>query len=249
MRRRRPAPREAIIDVNRSATDEAFRVLRSNLLVLLADLANPVVMVTSPHEGEGKTWTCAGLAASLAFVGQRIVAVDFDLRNPSLHQRFGAHNEFGVTSFLLDGKPLAECLQYVEIPGPGADDQGLYLLATGPDVHNPTELLTADRTKRLLGVLANQADVVLVDTPPVLPVADTLEIGRMTAGALLVVEARRTEVGDAARAKDALIQNQTRILGVIVNKIPRDDISIGYGSAAPPPAIPPPMRALGRDTD
>src|SRR5688500_12950862 len=86
--------------------EEAFRVLRSNVLVALQDLANPVVVVTSAHAGEGKTWTCAGLATSLASIGQRIVAVDFDLRNPSLHRQLGGHNDVGVTSFLRENTPL-----------------------------------------------------------------------------------------------------------------------------------------------
>lgn len=220
---------------SRMATDEAFRVLRSNLLVTLSDLSNPIVMITSAQPGEGKTSTCAGLAASLASIGQRIVVVDFDLRQPDLHRYLGGHNEFGVTNFLLDGKPLADCLQYVELTGPGGSEADLYLLSTGPAVNNPTELITTERTKRLLGALASQADVVLMDTPPVLPIADTLEIGRMAAGAVLVVEARRTEIGAAQRAKDALIQNQTRLLGVIVNKVPRDEINYGYGHGMPLP--------------
>jgi len=219
-----------------SATDEAFRVLRANLLVALADLANPIVMVTSAQAGEGKTSTVAGLATSLASVRQRVVLVDFDLRHPDLHRHFGCHSEYGVTTFLLDRTPLVDCLQYVDLAQRGAPNAGHYLLASGPSVHNPTELLTADRTKRLLHALAEQADVVLVDTPPVLPVADTLEIGRMAAGAILVVEARRTEVGAALRAKDALIQNQTRLLGVVVNKIPMDEVAYGYGQQTPLPS-------------
>lgn len=214
---------------NTVGADEAFRVLRSNLLVAISDLANPVVVITSAHAGEGKTTACAGLATSLASIGQRIVVVDLDLRQPSLHRHFGAHNEVGVTSFLLDRTPLAECLQYIELPGDTEEARALYLLATGPTVQNPTELLTADRTRRLLDALSNQADVVLIDSPPVLPIADTLEIGRMAAGALLVIEARRTEIGAAQRAKDALIQNQTRLLGLIVNKVPKDEAAYGYG--------------------
>ncbi|MGI8663280.1 MAG: CpsD/CapB family tyrosine-protein kinase [Acidimicrobiales bacterium] len=215
------------------AADEAFRVLRTNVLVALSDLANPVVVITSAQAGEGKTTACTGLAASLASIGQRIVAVDFDLRQPSLHRGFGAHNEFGVTNFLLDRKPLAECLQYVSLSDGDEEGQGLYLLATGPSVNNPTELLTAERTKRLLDALSAQADVVLIDSPPVLPIADTLEIGRMAAGAILVVEARHTEVGTAQRAKDALIQNRTRLLGVIMNKVPAEEVGYGYGSSVP----------------
>jgi capsular exopolysaccharide synthesis family protein len=199
------------------------------VLVALKGLANPVVVVTSAQPGEGKTWTCAGLAVSLASVGQRIVVVDFDLRQPSLHERLGGHNDIGVTSFLQEQATLADCLQFVDLAPRGHADRGLYLLATGPSVSTPTELLSATRTQRLLDALAAQADVVLLDSPPVLAIADTLEIGRMAAGALLVVEARRTEVGVAQRAKDALIQNQTRLLGVVVNKVPRDEISYGYG--------------------
>jgi protein-tyrosine kinase len=210
-------------------------VLRSNLLVALSDLANPIVVITSAHEGEGKTSTCAGLARTLASSGQRIVVVDFDLRHPDLHRQFKAHNEIGVSSFLREQEELSKCLQFVELRERG-DNVGLYLLAAGPAVNNPTELLTAGRTKRLLDALAAQADVVLVDTPPVLPIADTLEIGRMAAGAILVVEARRTEINTAQRAKDALIQNQTRLLGVIVNKVPRDEVTFGYGQEYPAPA-------------
>jgi capsular exopolysaccharide synthesis family protein len=215
----------------KAASDEAFRVLRSNLLVAISDLANPVVLITSANAGEGKTTCCAGLAASLASIGQRIVVVDLDLRSPGLHRHFGAHNEVGVTSFLLGNAPLSECLQYIEPPEGSEVKRPLYLLATGPMAVNPTELLTAERTRRLLGALSAQADVVLIDSPPVLPVADTLEIGRMAAGAVLVVEARRTEIGPAQRAKDALIQNQTRLLGLILNKVPRDQVAYGYGGA------------------
>lgn len=210
--------------------EEAFRVLRSNVLVALQDLANPVVVVTSAQAGEGKTWTCAGLATSLASIGQRIVAVDFDLRNPSLHRRLGGHNDTGVTSVLRDNAPLADCLQYIQLQTPGNEGRGLYLLPAGPPVPAPSELLSATRTRRLLDGLAAQADVVLLDSPPVLAIADTLEIGRMAAGALLVVEARHTEVGVAQRAKDTLIQNQTRLLGVVVNKVPRDEVAYGYGA-------------------
>lgn len=233
MRRRRPARATGLPGAAAQQAEEAFRVLRSNLLVALSDLANPVVVVTSPSQGEGKSSTCAGLAVSLASSGQRIVVVDFDLRNPSLHKYLGEENEKGVTTFLLDRTPLSDCLQYVDLSDQGAAGPGFYLLAAGPPVPNPTELLSATRTKRLLDSLAAQADVVLLDSPPVLAIADTLEIGRMAAGALLVVEAHRTEVGIAQRAKDALIQNQTRLLGVVVNKVPSTEVAYGY---AQPPA-------------
>jgi non-specific protein-tyrosine kinase len=214
-----------------SETNEAFRVLRSNLLVGLGDLERPTVVVTSANEGEGKTSTCAALARSFAMAGKRTVVIDLDLRHPDIHHRFGALDVGGVTDVLLGRRSLEDCLQLVDVgTGPSGATRSLYLLATGPQVADPTELLGSHRTGDLLDEISSQADIVLVDTPPVLPVADTLVIGRFAAGALLVVEARRTAITAVQRAKDALTRNQTRLLGVVVNKLsPSEGYGYGYG--------------------
>ncbi len=111
------------------------------------------------------------------------------------------------------------------------------LLSPGRPLDDATELLGTRRTARLIETLSQQSDVLLLDTPPVLPVADTLVIGRMAAGAVLVVESRRTPVPDVQRAKSALTQNQTRLLGVVLNKVQERDLaassySYGYGYPA-----------------
>lgn len=215
-----------------SATQgEAFRVLRSNLAVALSDLERSVVIVTSALAGEGKTATAVNLARSMALAGQRVVLVDFDLRHPDAHRWFGAHNEYGLADVLLDERPIDRAMQFIEVStGPARGSQGLYLLTTGRSVANPTELLGSRRTASLLDSLVSQADVVLIDTPPVLLVADTLVIGRMAAGAVLVAEARRTPAAAVQRAKDALIRNQTRLLGLVLNKFQmNDDFGLGYG--------------------
>ena len=113
-------------------------------------------------------------------------------------------------------------------------------MAAGSHANSPTELLGGNRMARLLDALAEQADVVLLDTPPVLPVADTLVIGRMAAGAVLVVETRRTPIDAILQAKDTLIRNQTRILGVIVNKVDVRETELGYGYGYEFDDIPPP---------
>ncbi len=213
-----------------SARSEAYRVLRSNLLVSLGDLERPTVIITSADAAEGKTVTAVNTARSLALAGKRVILVDLDLRHPNIHSWLAVHNEFGVTDMLLDRRPIEACLQYVEVAG-GQWPRGMYVLPTGPPVENPAELLGIRRTAVMLEALAVQADVVLIDTPPVLLVADTLVIGRMTAGAVLVVEARRTPIAAVQHAKDALIRNQTRILGVVLNKFQAkdaDDVSYGY---------------------
>jgi capsular exopolysaccharide synthesis family protein len=206
-------------------------VLRSNLGVALSDLERPTVIVTSAFAGEGKTATTVNLATSMAMAGRRIVLVDLDLRHADLHRWLGCHNEFGVADAILDKRPIEDCLQYVEVgSGPNGSSRGLYLLSTGPLVSDPTELLGTNRTAQLLQALAVEAEIVLIDTPPVLLVADTLVIGRMVAGALLVVEARRTPAAVVNQAKDSLTRNQTRLLGVVLNKFQaKDALDSGYG--------------------
>jgi non-specific protein-tyrosine kinase len=212
----------------RATRDEAFRVLRSNLLVAIDELANPIVVVTSAQAGEGKTSTSVMLARSLALAGPRVVLVDLDLRRPDAHRLLGADNVPGVTDVLLDQRGIDECLQFLPPPKGAPAASGLYFLPAGSGVANPAEILGTPRTGRLLDALAKEADIVILDSPPVLPVADTLVIGRLAAGAVLVVESRRTSVQLVNRAKSALIRNQTRILGVVLNQLRAQDDDAGF---------------------
>jgi protein-tyrosine kinase len=216
----------------RNSFEEALRILRSNLSVVLLDLERPTVIFTSPNPNEGKTSMCANLAMSFALSGMRVVLVDLDLRHPDAHRLVGGHNEFGVADVLLSRLTLEQSIQYIRLATPpGQAERGLYFLATGPSVGNPTELLGSGRTQQLLEGLGKQADLVLLDTPPVLPVADALVIGRMAAGAVLVTESRTTSIDAVNKAKDLLTRNQTRLLGVVLNKFERRDAraSFGYG--------------------
>jgi non-specific protein-tyrosine kinase len=212
----------------RTTRDEAFRVLRSNLLVAIDDLDNPVVVVTSSQEGEGKTSTSVMLARSLALAGPRVVLVDLDLRRPDAHRLLGADNIPGVAEVLQGRSEIEDCLQFLAPPKGSPASRGLYFVPAGQATANPAELLGTPRTGRLLSALAREADIVLLDSPPVLPVADTLVIGRLAAGAVLVVESRRTPVQMVNRAKAALIRNQTRILGVVLNQQRAADDDAGY---------------------
>ncbi len=203
-------------------------MLRSNLFVSLSDIDQPIVMVTSSHANEGKTVVCAKLALSFAQAGKRVVLVDLDLRHPSANRLLQTHNEFGMSDVLLGQRPLRDCLQRLEFRGADGDGS-MYFIGTGPQVQNPAELLGSGRTARTLDGLAKQADIVLVDTPPVLPVADALVIGRIASGALLVVEASRTAFQAVEQSKDLLIRNQTRLLGMVMNKFPARYAEYPYG--------------------
>jgi capsular exopolysaccharide synthesis family protein len=204
--------------------------LRSNIEVALQDLEGSSVILTSAYPGEGKTAVCVNLALALASSGRRVLVVDLDLRNPTAHSLLRGHNECGVTDVLLDRQPLKDCLQFLDAGfTPSRLAVGLYLLAAGVSVTEPAELLGAAKMASLLEGLTRQADIVLLDTPPVLPVADTLVIGRMAAGAVLVVEANRTPEFAVQRAKDALTRNQTRLLGIVLNKFEAQAGGYGYG--------------------
>lgn len=223
---------------NDTEVEEVYRILRANLRVAMADLERPTVLFTSARAGEGKTSTVVNLARVMALAGQRVVVVDLDLRQPDIHNAFGLSNERGAADVLRRRADLGDCMQYLAIDQPpDQPERGLYVLPSGPVPGDPSELLGARRTADLLEVLAEEADVVLIDSAPVLPVADTLVLGRLAAGAVLVVEARRTPVPVVNRAKDTLIRNRTRLLGVVVNKFhPQDargiDDSHGYGYGA-----------------
>lgn len=206
-----------------------MRVLRANLLVAVEDAEQPVVVVTSAKPGEGKTTTCESLARSLAGSGKRVVVVDLDLRQPDLHRRMGLANEVGAVDVLSGRHPVGEAIRFV---APTAGGRGFYFLAAGPGVANPTELLGTKAAASLLSCLAARADIVLVDTPPVLPVADTLVVARRAAGALLVVEAAHTSQTDVRAACDALTRNGVRVLGVALNKLDAREVRLGYGNRA-----------------
>lgn len=212
---------------------EAMRIIRSNLAVALPELGESTVVVTSAEPSEGKTVVCSNLAVAFASAGWRVVVADLDLRDPSLHTQFGLTNDAGITDVLLERTRLSEVLQYVELDGQG-QEQGLYVAPAGPGVDQPTELLSAKRASQLISALAVEADLVLIDAAPVLPVADTLIVGRMVAGAILVVESGRTPTERAQQAKDSLIRSQTRLLGAVLNKVESRHLDSGYGYGPEP---------------
>ncbi|WP_298461427.1 polysaccharide biosynthesis tyrosine autokinase [uncultured Cellulomonas sp.] len=193
---------------------ESFRRLRTNLQFLdIADRPQTIV-VTSSLPGEGKSTTTVNLAISLADAGSRVVLVDADLRRPSVAEYMGLEGEVGLTTVLI-GRATVE--DVVQPWGNG----NLHVLASGQIPPNPSELLGSRSMANLLDQLASEYDVVLIDTPPLLPVTDAAILAKLTGGALVVVGSEKLHRQQLAEAMGSLETVGARVLGVVLNRLAR----------------------------
>jgi capsular exopolysaccharide synthesis family protein len=207
----------------RSPASEAFRVLRTNLQFATMDHDAGRLVITSANPGEGKTTTAVNLAVALAQSGRTVVLVDSDLRRPSVHTFFGMTNTMGFTSLLLDPTlPISEALQ------PVAQVEGLSILTSGPLPPNPAEVLESARTEAILAELAEQADIVICDSPPLLAVADSAILARRADATVLVFDSGATRMGAAKKAVDTLAKVGVSPIGAVVNKLERGRVGAYY---------------------
>lgn len=192
---------------------EAFRRLRTNLQFLdLGDRHRTFVM-TSALPGEGKTTTSINLAITLADAGQRVVLVDADLRRPSVARYMGIEGSVGLTTVLIGKVEVGDAVQ------PWGSSM-LDVLAAGQIPPNPSELLGSDAMTSLVERLGEEYDVVVVDTPPLLPVTDAAILARRTGGAVLVSGVGTIHRQHVAGAVAALGTVGARLLGVVLNRVP-----------------------------
>lgn len=208
-----PAEKLVALSSTRSPAAEAYRVLRTNLQFSSLDRPVRTLLVSSPSPDEGKSTTAVNLAAVMAQAGQRVVLVDCDLRRPTIHRFFQTPNNSGLTTALLhaDADPAA-FLQETSLPG-------LQVLTTGPIPPNPSELLSSERMHELLQKLQAQADMVVLDSPPVLAVADASILATRADGTLLVVNAGVTRLDMLVKTLERLDGLGVRPLGLVLNRL------------------------------
>lgn len=212
-------PRVVSVSEPHSPAAEAYRSLRISVQFTGLDEPLRAVQVTSANASEGKTTTAANLAVAMAAASQRVILVCCDLRRPRLHEFFGLPNVVGFTSVLLGEVPMAAAIQ----PVPG--QPRVALIAAGPSPPNPSELLGSKRTNRLLDALKSECDILLIDSPPVLPVADALVIARSVDATLIVSSANRTTRKTLQRAVELLRQIDAPLKGTVLNGV---DPTSGY---------------------
>ncbi|WP_129626548.1 CpsD/CapB family tyrosine-protein kinase [Candidatus Oscillochloris fontis] len=193
-----------------SAAAEAYRTLRTNIQFSSLDRPIRTLLITSTAPDENKSITLANLAVTMAQAEQRVLMVDCDLRRPSLHTIFGLPNEPGLTSAILEQRASELPIQATAVPG-------LSLLASGPLPPRPADLLGSRRMSTLLERLHANADIVLIDTPPVVAVTDAAVLAPKTDGVLLVLQAGHTRRDRAREARQILEKVKAHIIGVVLN--------------------------------
>lgn len=194
-----------------SSISEAYRVLRTN--IQFASLDKPIrsILVTSPGPGEGKSVTAANLAVTMAIVGLRTILVDTDLRKPSQHVLFNQSNDVGVTNGLITQAEVNQVARPTLIAN-------LRIVTAGTAVPNPAEVLASAKMQAFKQQLEADADIVIFDAPPTIPLADVPILARMVDGVVLVIDSTRTRRASAQRAKVVLENTGTHLLGVVLNR-------------------------------
>jgi capsular exopolysaccharide synthesis family protein len=204
---------------------EAYRRLRTNVLFATPDVELSSVVITSARPGEGKSCTAANLAVALASSEKRVLLIDADMRNPGQHRLFGKPLNGGLSDLIMQSQasPIARLL------GMHATDfANLSLLTCGTIPPNPAELLESQRARRLLTALAEDQDLIVIDTPPVGVVSDPLSIAAHASATILVVEAGKTSASQASAAIHSLRDVGAHVAGVVLNKAPNRILRRSY---------------------
>jgi polysaccharide biosynthesis transport protein len=201
----------------KSPPSEAYRGLRTSVQFMALENPTKVLQITSPSAGDGKTTTSANLAWIMADAGQRVVLIGCDLRRPRIHEFFGLPNDIGFTSVLLGEAELQDAL--LRVP----DQPRLHMLPTGPVPPNPSELLSSAKTREVFKRLSDYADIVVVDSAPVLPVTDAAVLSTHADAILLVVSVGMDKRRDVARSVEMLHQINAPIVGTVLNRAPETD--------------------------
>jgi capsular exopolysaccharide synthesis family protein len=214
---------QALAD-NRSALAESYQSLRSALQFSTANGFPKTLLITSPWPGGGKSTTAMALARYVARLGFRVLLVDADLRNPSLHRVMNVPAQVGLTNLLTGAADLAEVVQTTAYPD-------LFLLTCGPLPPNPAELLAGQRLPVLIAEAVALFDLVIFDGPPTMALADAPTIGSKVEATLVVVEANKTTRPQVRAAMRRLDMAGAHVLGVVLTRYraSRSEDDYGYG--------------------
>ncbi|MCY1118038.1 CpsD/CapB family tyrosine-protein kinase [Bacillus safensis] len=193
-----------------SVIAEQFRTIRTNIEFTSIQTRLKSILVTSSLPKEGKSFTAANLAAVFAQQNKRVLLMDADLRKPAVHEYFDLDHHTGLTNVLLNNCSLEEAI----LPTP---IEHLELLPSGTIPPNPAELLSSSVMKQLFYEIEQQYDMVIVDSTPLLPVADAKILANRTDGSILVVLSGKTKIAAVKKSKEVLEGTTSKLLGAMLN--------------------------------
>ncbi len=214
----------ALVSDVRSPVAEAYRHLRTSLLLSSAGQPPKTVLVTSSQPSEGKTTTAVNIATMLAQTGADVLVLDCDLRRPRIHAHFGLPNTKGVTNYLSGESNISELVQtYDKLPN-------LKVISSGPVPPNAAELLGSDEMRKLLYVLAENFTHIIIDSPPAISFTDASILSTMVDGVMLVVHGGRSSRAVVRRAKQQLQDVGAHLFGIVLNNVKLEGTDYYYYS-------------------
>ena len=216
---------KAIISYNdpKSVISEQYRAIRTNIEYSNVDQNTKTILVTSSDKNEGKTTTVSNLAVSFANLNKKVLLIDCDLRNASIHKMFRLNNIYGLTDILAKDRAVDKCIQKTEL-------ENLYVLTAGAIPPNPAEILSSEKMKNLIEDLKNIYDYIFIDTPPIGLVTDAGVLSSFTDGVVLVVKSESVEKKYLEETKKKLDAVDARILGAILNSYKSEQKDYNYYS-------------------
>ena len=213
------SPREALDDV-RSNFAESYYALRTSLRLISSAGLPRSLLVTSSREAEGKSTTAFALARGFAQIGMKVLLIDGDMRKPSMHRLIQARSDLGLSNLLAREAQLEAAVQVTDFPN-------LSFVSSGPLPPSPTELLSGATLPELLERASGLYDLVVIDGPPVLGLADAILYAVVVGGTVYVVEAGRGKNGQGKAALRRLLSSGARVMGAVLTKF--DPRQTGYG--------------------
>ena len=195
----------------KSTVSEDYRAVRTSILLSYADEPPKTIIFSSTLPQEGKTSSVANMAVTFSQLQKKVLIVDADLRKPRLHKIFKVKNVGGLTGFLTGKVPLEDIIQKTSI-------ENIQLITTGPIPPNPSELLNSNKMKMMLENLNKNNDFILIDTPPIMAVVDSLILSSLADGVVLVVQPGKTVREPFLKAVEELNQAKAKIIGILYNQ-------------------------------
>jgi capsular exopolysaccharide synthesis family protein len=210
-----------VIDNPGSALSESFRSIRTTLRYLIKEIPHPVIAITSTVSSEGKTFISINLAAVTALLGKKVLLIGLDLRKPRIHRIIGIDNNEGLSTYLSSNCEYADVIKETTL-------KNLYYASSGPVPPNPAELIDDERMNTFIEKAKMEFDYIIIDTPPIAVVSDTLLISRFVNINLFVVRQRFSSKNTLELIQELYKGEKLRNMGIIIN-----DISLsgyyGYG--------------------